>query len=125
MSKKGFSKSKDWQKVYQLPLHNDKYGAYAWTKNGTMALMFNRGVSKENREDIIACINGEKQGTIKGLTNDNQEFYQDDQEIFCVRGWGHLTGVGALNLPIDKAVNVQDGFIKHILERLTSKEEKL
>jgi len=31
-----------------------------------------------------------------------------DMRICDIRGWGHLTGVGALNLPSDKAVEIQD-----------------
>ena len=37
---------------------------------------------------------------------------------FCVRGWGHLIGTGGLNLSIDTAKKIQDGFISYILSRL-------
>ena len=38
--------------------------------------------------------------------------------IFCVRGWGGLTGTGALNLSQDKAAKIQDDFCDFIEETL-------
>ena len=38
---------------------------------------------------------------------------------FLVRGWGHLTGSGdAMNLPVEIAEKMQDGFITYIINRL-------
>jgi hypothetical protein len=117
MSRKNYNKLTDWEKVYQLPLHQDKYGSYAWSKNGTMSLMF-KNVAKEDRQKIIDSINGVEKHKVKGLTNDNHIFLIDGQESFFVRGWGNLTGTGALNYSPEKAVKIQDGFIKHINDKL-------
>ena len=38
--------------------------------------------------------------------------------VFCVRGWGHLTGTGALHLPLQDAQRIQDGFVQHIAKQL-------
>ena len=117
MSRRNFNKLSDWEKVYQLPIHADKYGSYAWSKNGTMALTFDN-VSNEDRFKIIDSINGTEKHTIKGITVKGCDFYQDNEQIFCVRGWGNLTGTGALNLSSEDAVKIQDGFINHILKSL-------
>ena len=117
MSRKAFNKLSDWEKVYQLPIHVDKFGSYAWSKNGTMALMF-IDISEEDCFKIINSINGVEKNTIKGIHNDGPDFYQDNDLIFYVRGWGNLTGTGGLNYSEEKAIKIQDGFITHVLKSL-------
>jgi len=107
-----------WQDVYQLPLTSDGSG-YLWTQSGVMALQFDRNVSKESRQKVKNLINGESVFKIAGITNDGCDFLKDYTHIFCIRGWGHLTGSGALNLPHDKAVEIQDGFIDYILKQIS------
>ena len=118
MSRKNFNKLSDWEKVYQLPIHADRVGCYAWSKNGTMALMFN-DTDFVDTHKIIASINGTEKHTIKGISKDGCDFYQDNEYIFCVRGWGNLIGTGAMNLSEEEAVKIQDGFADHILKSLT------
>lgn len=38
--------------------------------------------------------------------------------IIRIRGWGHLTGCGALNLPSEKAAKIQDDFGEWIVKKL-------
>lgn len=119
-----------WQDVYQLPLHLDKYGGYAWSANGTMALQFEysdaeekfRVVRKRARE-IVDCINGVKPLEPLGAWTLHQstDFALDGKYVFRVRGWGNLTGTGALHLPINDALRIQDEFVKYILEKLEGK----
>lgn len=121
-----------WEDVYELPLHLDKYGCYAFSKNDTMALSFEYGESEEEYinavkrwKDWVACINGEKESETKGRwTHDVCDFYLDGKEVFSVRGWGHLTGCGAMCLPPKEASRIQDGFIQHIFEQLNGKQEQ-
>lgn len=35
-----------------------------------------------------------------------------------IRGWGHLTGCGALNLPPEEAIEIQDDFGEWIVKKL-------
>lgn len=123
------AKVPSWKEVYQLPLHIDKHGSYAWSKNGTMALTFETGegekqfVKAMKRADkILRCINGENVhvSDISWHLKNECEVYLGDEWVFTVRGWGHLTGIGGLHLNADQACEVQDGFIKYILERLNS-----
>lgn len=111
-----------WEDVYQLPLHPDKHGSYAWSANGTMALMFEyEEVSDSERKEIIDCINGTSEDCpFKGQWQLRYavDFFVGDCYMFCVRGWGHLTGTGALHLHYKKAEEIQDAFVKYILKRL-------
>ena len=108
-----------WEDVYQLPLYLDPYGGYAWSENDTMSLTFDDDLSLEFCQEVIDCINGENYVDTEGWTyKDAVDFYYKGEYKFCVRGWGHLTGTGALNLPEHEAERIQDGFIQHIAKRL-------
>ena len=113
------TKIMNWKDVYQLPLKYDGYN-YAWAENGTMTLMFD-GLKENERKQIVSAINGESEFCVKGLTFDGCEFYVDREYVFCVRGWGRLTGTGGLNLGTKKAEKIQDEFIKFIANTLTQK----
>ncbi len=108
-----------WEDVYKLPLKYDGI-SYAWTKDNIMALMFTDLVSNKNAQDIINIINGTeniKEDRLKWRV-DGVDFYFNDLYLFCVRGWGHLTGVGGLNLSEQKAEQIQDDFIKYIISKI-------
>ena len=106
-----------WEEVYKLPLVYDGYN-YAWSNNDNMALMFEFGLSNEDCQRIVNILNDKAEGNIENLTHDAHEFFADGQYIFCVRGWGFLTGIGGLNLSQEKAAELQDGFINFIYEKL-------
>ncbi len=107
-----------WEKVYDLPLSLDECSSYAWSKSGTMALQFNGLKNKNSRQKIVDAINGVSELKIEGIKKDNCDFYIREEQIFCARGWGYLTGAGALNLPEEKALEIQNGFIEHVLKSL-------
>lgn len=107
------------KEVYELPLRNDEWGCYAWANNDTMSLMFDFGVSNEDRKKVVDAINGEAEHKIPNLRKDVTDFFDGDTYIFCVRGWGNLTGIGALNLPSAKAEKIQDEFAEHVFKSLT------
>ena len=121
-----------WQDVYQLPLHLDRHGSYAWSANGTMALDFEYGNGNTEEEfqkkmafaqKIIDCINGVKPFDMPlnfGVYN-SIDFCYNGKYVFCVRGWGHLTGTGALHLPEKEAARIQDEFVRYILDKLAGR----
>jgi|AntDeeMinimDraft_6_1070357.scaffolds.fasta_scaffold09260_2 hypothetical protein len=119
MAKKEITK---WEQVYQLPIKYDDMN-YCWSKNGTMTLMFDEVVSEEDRQMIVKAVNGETELKMEGLTFDGCDFLLDGTYIFCVRGWGNLTGIGALNLPEEKALKIQDEFINHVHRALAKNTE--
>ena len=121
----------NWTECYRLPLHLDDYGSYAWDVDGNMALSAFNLVYDEHGDlatgeeqriaHIIDIINGEcpTDYEAKWTTGDDvTEIYYDGKFQFLVRGWGHLTGCGGLNLPEDLAEKIQDGFIEYILGKL-------
>ena len=122
---------KNWTECYKLPLHLDDYCLYAWDVDGNMALSsfdlvydengdFASG-EKERISHIIDIINGECPTDYEAkwtAGDDVTEIYYKGKFQFLVRGWGHLTGCGGLNLPEDLAAKMQDGFIAYILDKL-------
>ena len=114
MAKKQITK---WEQVYQLPIKYDGI-LYCWAKNGTMALMFDDIVNENDRNKIVNAINGNGDKKIENLSFKGCDFFINDNYVFCVRGWGNLTGVGGLNLTQEKALKIQDGFINHVHKAL-------
>lgn len=126
---------KDWTECYKLPLHLDKYCVYAWdADDGTALSNFNLKYDEsgnylhgeeERIKHIIDVINGNCPSDFDpewDISNDDpcKITYKGKQQ-FLVRGWGHLTGCGGLNLPEKLASEMQDGFINYILDRLNNK----
>ena len=105
-----------WKKYYKSPFEYDGYN-YVWSENRTMSLMLGTMVEEE-AERIVDALNGKKPHSIGGLRHDGPDFFIGEQYIFCVRGWGFLTGGGGMNLPHEKAVKIQDSFIEFVFETL-------
>jgi len=125
MSKKKTKQPLKWEEIYELPLHLDKYGPYAWSVNDTMALMFDKRekIGPDERAKILASINDSAISEYENITIRNAtDFYEGERYLFCVRGWGNLIGIGALNLPEEEAAKIQDGFVAYILEKLRNKK---
>lgn len=121
-----------WQDVYQLPLQADDILLYAWTKNHVMAITF-LTYDEEIKKKIMVSINSgnpikeefpeDTELDIK-LAHNDVRFDINEKPAFMVRGWGHLIGIGGLNLPSDVAAKIQDDFIAYIYKALTGKELK-
>lgn len=123
----------DWRDCYELPLHIDDYCVYAFDKDHTSSLSnFNIRFDDhgnfvegevERIKKIISIINGEIESDFDpdwSVDEDEpvQINYKGEYQ-FLVRGWGHLTGSGnAMNLPVEIAEKMQDGFISYIINRL-------
>lgn len=110
--------------VYQLPLSEDEYSmTYIWSSNRVMT--FNILISnKEIITELLAIINGESTKKVsKEVTYEDGYIKIDGNPIFLLRGWGHLTGCGALNLPAEKAANIQDDFANWVVNKLKGIEE--
>ena len=118
-----------WEQVWELPLHCDKYSLYAWSKNGTMAITLEHENDYKQDEallkSIVNRINGGPLLDSAGhWSNNTCDFFLDGKYIFCVRGWGHLTGCGAMNLHPKDAERIQDEFIAFVLNRLNANEKE-
>ena len=117
--------SKKWKDVWKLPLDKFNYIDYVHSSNGVLACSNFRddwAFDDATINKIVSIINGEidsdflPEWQAKGC----YILYQGEY-AFCVRGWGHLIGIGGLNLSIDNAKKIQDGFISYILSRLNGK----
>ena len=123
-----------WQDVWEMPLRLDEYSdSYAYSQNDTMALTFEADTKYqiENARRIVRIINGEEtpkpgeEWVVRGVDFFTQDANYEEQAegwnyVFCVRGWGHLTGTGAMNLPVKEAERIQDEFSHFILEKLNA-----
>jgi hypothetical protein len=114
----------DWRKVYKLPFKYDDYNyVCVWADNGTMTLTFDIDYCEENKRDIIMKVVNKLNGDSsikfkKKFELEEIEFYYDNEFVFTIRGWGHLTGV--LKLSEIEAEKTQDDFALWILETLNS-----
>lgn len=105
--------------VYQLPLREDEFGmCYIWSANNVMT--FNKLFSNEEIiTELLAIINGESNKKVhQDVTYDDGFIKIAGCPIFLLRGWGHLTGCGALNLPAEKAAKIQDDFGNWVVNKL-------
>lgn len=125
-----------WQEAYKLPLKFWSVGEVkVFTADNSMAFDFMfemfrnqyknmRLISDENKLDIVALINGEKKGAIEGevtYVREEQTINVDGQPILLIRGWGHLTGTGGLNLQPELAAFLQDQFGQYIADKLSGR----
>ena len=120
--------SNKWKDIWKLPLVKLDYINYVHSSNGVTALSHFRDDWDSDAaiiNKIVSIINGEinsdflPEWKAKGC-----EIFYRGEYVFCVRGWGHLIGIGGLHLPVDIAEKIQDGFISYILSRLNG-EAKL
>lgn len=116
------NKELTFNEVYKLPLQVDRYCPdYIYTSNEVMALTMYNDEDKDYYL-ITDIINGNVKSEIKNkITYDknNAIILFDEVPKIMIRGWGHLTGTGALNLSEEDAIKIQDDFAKFIIEKLT------
>ena len=115
----------NWYDVWKLPLKLDEYGeSYVFDSQGQMALMFydedDKGITSlgsKTRKKIVDVINGEINDTPMLFQHTGGEILDSSGDyIFCIRGWGHLTGV--LKLNSSQAARIQDDFGNYIVYKL-------
>ncbi len=68
---------------------------------------------------LASILNGEEKPS-GGTTYvyDSPEIYADGKLLLVVRGWGHLTGSGGLNLHLEEAERIQDQFAECVISKL-------
>ena len=114
------NKQLTFQEVYKLPLQVDKYCPdYIYASNEVMALtMYN---DEDNDSFLISdIINGSVSSTFNNkITYDknNAIILFDEKPKIMIRGWGHLTGNGGLNLSEEEAIKIQDDFAEYIIKK--------
>jgi hypothetical protein len=83
---------------------------------------YDYGEKRKMIEKIVEKLNGDSSIKFDSefTMQDGIDIYYNGEYAFCVRGWGRLTGVGALHLSDAEAVSIQDDFVKWVLETLNS-----
>lgn len=106
------------KEVYKLPLRDDFSMCYIWSANHVMT--FNKLIdNSEIIKEILAILNGESTKKVKAdVTYEEGYIKIDGHPILLLRGWGYLTGCGALNLPEEKAAKIQDDFANWVVNKL-------
>jgi hypothetical protein len=107
--------------AYVLPFHIDHpdYCLYIFDKNGDMVMSYADEYDEPYRETTkeICNILNDDGGVIHSLERDGLEF-KVNGFLFYIRGWGHLTGIGGLYLPVTKAKEIQDEFADCVYNKL-------
>ena len=109
--------------VYKPPFRAE--GAYIFSSNDVMSLMAADcwNYPDEMMQRIVEILNDESKpnGTPEVGRND-MEICLNGDPLLTVRGWGHLTGVGGLNLPPEEADKIQDEFAVWVVSKLRGTE---
>lgn len=123
----------NWKTIYEFPLA--RRGYMVFTKEYEKAFDFAFPMLYKNcykfeddqMDEIVRKINGEEISfayTDLHYDSDNTTIYvtQDGvkREFIVVRGWGHLTGTGGLNLPPEQAATIQNAFGEYIVKTLST-----
>lgn len=129
----------EWKDAFKLPLQfmSEDFTAKVLTNDFSMAFdfmtQFMKGIVNDkpirmltnvDRRNVLALINGEREGFLEGTVKFIKEegvITLDGAVIILIRGWGHLTGGGGLNLPADEAARIQDEFGNFIANQLSKK----
>lgn len=105
--------------VYQLPLCIDEFcPIYVFSANRVMTFdILLDDIDKV--QEILNVINGKSDIQYVSAKYDGEYIFVDNKPVFLIRGWGYLTGIGALNLPYETATKIQDDFCNFIVNRLS------
>ena len=127
------------QDVFRTPFYMDEPGCYIWCKNiyGHDQMCFTILIDRENKEEldrlkrIVDLLNGKEQRPFKyvGYNIEHDLIGVGDTKedaakpLLLTRGWGYLTGQGALALPPKEAREIQVEFMKWVLSKLKDPNE--
>lgn len=118
---KNISNITTFEDVYKKPFRTDEYGSFVWSSNGVMTFSGYDYANLPFMKRVCRVLNGEIKADFphkfEASKEDTAIFYNGEC-VFLVRGWGHLTGYGALNLNPKLAANIQDDFIAHVVKTL-------
>lgn len=122
---KNLSNITTFEDVYKKPFRADEYGSYVWSSNGVMTFSSCDNANLPFMKRVCRILNGEIKADFPHkfeASKDNTAILYNGELVFLVRGWGHLTGFGGLNLNPKIAANIQDEFIKHVIKTLNGKQ---
>ncbi len=109
----------NFDEIYKPPFH-DFFGIGVATKDGVRCFDWVVRMPHESKLAIIDLLNSNGEKPVKKEVKYNKDGYVsiDGINIMVLRGWGHLTGRGALNLSPEEAIEIQDDFGEWIVKKL-------
>lgn len=126
---------KTFKDAWTLPFVKDPEGlcVYIWDSKSHMC--FNFGIDNlEVYDRVVKLLNGEDAKPFEKVHNGNGHIIvvkndfdgQDDAYIplLYVRGWGHLTGGGALGLDPETATRMQNELVEYCIKRLKGEKDE-
>ena len=122
---KNISNITTFEDVYKKPFHADEYGSFVWSSNGVMTFSDYDYANLPFMKRVCRVLNGEIKADFPHkfeASKDDAAILYNGELVFLVRGWGHLTGFGGLNLNPKIAANIQDEFIKHVIKTLNGEQ---
>lgn len=103
--------------IYKPPFHRSD--PYIFSSNGVMAFVI-LTQDDELIDGILNAINEEDEHlNLDGITCNSIFILKDGKSILMVRGWGHLTGCGALKLWDKEAIIIQDEFRDWVVRKIS------
>lgn len=110
---------------YKQPFKLDEYSGWVYDTNNNFVFQFELDNTDKLNHQIMDIINDKENSktSLFSASKEEQEIYVvtlDNNKHHCItiRGWGNLTGTGAHNLSIDRAIEIQDSFIDWLLFKL-------
>lgn len=119
---------KTWEDVYKLPLRKDIHSDWVYDANDNFVFQFEyeetnaASYRKILGEQILTLdvINGKIHEKVDATFRyDNGTILMFGIPFITMRGWGNLTGSGAMRLSSDEAANIQDTFAEFIIKQLS------
>ena len=113
---------KTYKEFYQLPLEYQHGWIYDQKGNFVFQFMID---DEKTEQKILDVINGKENFKNLDLVFKHEQGRIVDKSglpIILIRGWGNLTGTGAMNLSVEEASNIQDTFANFIVERLNYRD---
>jgi len=110
---------KSWQEVFKPPFVQWEGMYYVFDAEDTFVFQFIT-TDEAQQKQVLEIINGTSDKKAQAKLEYKGGYIQDiaGRKLLLIRSWGHLTGVGGLNLPAEEARHIQDTFAGFILERL-------
>lgn len=104
--------------IYKPPFH-EILDFWVYTQENVRCFDWIARIDSQTRKELIRILNGNSKKRVKHeVRYDKRIVSINGANIIRIRGWGHLTGGGALNLPDHEAAKIQDDFGEWIVKKL-------
>ena len=104
--------------IYKPPFH-EVSDFWVYTKDKVRCFDWIAIIHTPTRKELIRILNGSSKKRAKQEVKYDKGIVSiNGFNIMRIRGWGHLTGCGALNLPPEEAAKSQDDFGEWIVKKL-------